>query len=148
MNKKSIRFRAAALIRVGGKLLVHAVENSDDGKTWYIPPGGGIRYGESSLQALERELREELGWEMSRATFIGSFENFHSINGLEEHEISFVYGASIANASNLELGERDIEEEDGHRKTFEWVDLESVGSPESLLYPEGLLRKMEVTPSP
>lgn len=42
----------------------------------YQLPGGGIDPGESPLQALHREVREELGWSIARPRRLGAHRRF------------------------------------------------------------------------
>ena len=48
---------ANAIITCGGKLLLEKRRDSD---TWGLP-GGGVKKQETELQAIVREIREELG---------------------------------------------------------------------------------------
>ncbi len=143
MKANSIRFRAAALFMYQGKILVHGEENRTSGEIWYVPPGGGVQYGESSLEALKREIKEELGWSIQNEKLIGAFESFHVINEIEEHEISFVYFAIPKDASVLQTNQFNISEDNGTEKVFTWENITDLAKPGSLLYPRGLLEKIE-----
>lgn len=142
MSEGRIRFRAAAVFLIKNHILVHEVSNRDDGRKWFIPPGGGIHHGETSRAALVREIREELGWEIDDIESLGAFESLHSINGNEEHEVSFVYRATVPRSeAGLDLAS-GIREADETGKIFRWVALPRLNQPTSLLYPHGLLDKI------
>jgi 8-oxo-dGTP diphosphatase len=59
-NKKEPRIVVAAIIRNGNKLLL-TKEALEDGKEYWIFPGGGIKFGETLEAAVKREIKEELG---------------------------------------------------------------------------------------
>jgi 8-oxo-dGTP pyrophosphatase MutT (NUDIX family) len=126
-----------------GNILVHESENRNIGEIWFVPPGGGVEYGESSLDALKREIMEELGWNIKDEKLIGSFESFHVINDIEEHEISFVYFAKPVNESVFDSREFLISEDNGMKKVFTWKRFADLASPGSLLYPKGLFKKIK-----
>ena len=49
-----------AVILKDGKVLL--ILNSDDTGNFYLLPGGGQKFGETLLQAMQREVMEETGW--------------------------------------------------------------------------------------
>lgn len=53
------RIRVAALLRWNGRILLCRQEKL--GKSYWLLPGGGVEGGETLVQALHRELIEELG---------------------------------------------------------------------------------------
>ncbi len=53
------RIRVAALLRWNGRILLCRQEKP--GRSYWLLPGGGVEGGETLVQALHRELSEELG---------------------------------------------------------------------------------------
>lgn len=57
--RKKIRIRAAAIIITDGRILL--VAHKKNGRVYWLLPGGGVEYGESMVEALHREVKEEIG---------------------------------------------------------------------------------------
>jgi 8-oxo-dGTP pyrophosphatase MutT (NUDIX family) len=53
------RIRVSAILRWHGRILL--ARHEKPGKEYWLLPGGGVKAGESLVQALVRELREEIG---------------------------------------------------------------------------------------
>ena len=53
------RIRVSAILSWGGRLLL--CRHEKPGKEYWLLPGGGVNSGESLVDALHRELREEVG---------------------------------------------------------------------------------------
>ncbi|MBC7163385.1 MAG: NUDIX hydrolase [Roseovarius sp.] len=75
--KRDIRYRPrpgvyAILVRGGRILVTHQAEPVPE----YQLPGGGVDPGETPLQALHREVREETGWRIARPRRLGAFRRF------------------------------------------------------------------------
>lgn len=85
-----IRVVALCVFQNNGKLLVEEINHPDLG-SYYRPIGGTVEYGEKSNVAIHRELKEELGVEVSNLILIGVLENIFQINGQVGHEIDFIY---------------------------------------------------------
>ena len=64
-----IRIRVNALLYTSDSILL--VKHIDVGKrkVLWAPPGGGVNFGETSLEALKREVREETGLIIRQAKF-------------------------------------------------------------------------------
>lgn len=56
-------------------------------------PGGRVKIGETSLQAITREAKEEMNFNLDtkKARFLKVLENFFNIDGKDFHEIYFLY---------------------------------------------------------
>src|ERR687886_1837873 len=55
------RIRVSAVLRRGGQILL--IRHEKVGKEVWLLPGGGVNAGESIVDALQRELREEVGFD-------------------------------------------------------------------------------------
>lgn len=72
---KTYRLRAGAyaILPLKDRFLMVAQVNDD---VEFMLPGGGIDPGESPLQALHREVIEELGWRIAAPRRLGAFRRF------------------------------------------------------------------------
>jgi 8-oxo-dGTP pyrophosphatase MutT (NUDIX family) len=128
----------AALLRPGdGALLVFRGYDPRKEQTFYRPLGGGIEFGESSQQALQRELMEELGVAVHPVRNLGTLESIFEFNGVAGHEIAIIWQVEFDDATHYQpetLTYREGATED----VAVWVHparLQATGTP---LYPVGL----------
>ncbi len=132
-----VRVKAICLFRHGGLLL--AIDDYDPTKRqrFWVPVGGRVEFGESSRQAIIREIREELGAEITGLELLGVLENLFTFDGGPGHEIIFVYDARFIDSATYESG--PLTGVEGEREfTAHWIDPAAPdhGQP---LYPDGLL---------
>ena len=80
-------YRVAGVCIHEGHVLLHRVESMD----FWIMPGGRAELYESSRDALLREMREELGLEVTIDRLLWFVENFFSEDGRRWHELAFYY---------------------------------------------------------
>jgi 8-oxo-dGTP pyrophosphatase MutT (NUDIX family) len=109
-------------------------------QAFYRPLGGGIEFGERAAETLHRELREEIGAEITALRYLGALENIFTFDGQQGHEIVLVYDGAFVDRS---LYERErIEGEDGLPFVAAWKSLDEFGPGRPPLYPDGLVEML------
>ena len=114
------KYRVSAIIETTNKVLIEKY-NTDK----YCLPGGYVSLGETSEEALIREIQEELDFTVDNCKYIGTIENFF-INRKQErtHEIDMYYIIKLDNSDidkiNLEKCEQDHNSIIYHH--LEWID--------------------------
>lgn len=121
--------RVAAVIVHNNKLLAQKNVKTNE----YYLPGGRINYGESSEEAIKREIREELGVTVTDYSSLWINECFFVDSGTRFHEVGIYY---LVNLENTEFNHYEpvFELTEGSRvNTYEWLDIESIDT--KALYP-------------
>jgi ADP-ribose pyrophosphatase YjhB (NUDIX family) len=132
-----IRCVAHAVIRHGDNLLVTC------GGDWYRCVGGGIEPDERSEYAVRREVREELGVELSRVDRLGVLENIFDFAGARQHQIAFAFDCDVADASFYARDSYDVVEAGAAIEQAFWVPLADFTSGAKRLVPDGLLELIQ-----
>lgn len=137
MSQGRIRAVALCVFHHQGRILVNQAYDPVKEQHYYRPLGGGIEFGESSVQAVAREIREELGLEVLEPRLLGALENLFTYAGRPGHEIVMVYDGRFADAETYLRTELPGNESDGQPFTAVWRGIADFdeGTP---LYPNGL----------
>jgi len=133
-----IRVLALGLIKKGDHVFISQGYDPVKQKTFYRAMGGGVDFGETSLEALEREFQEEIQAKLTNISYLGCLENLFTFNGKQGHELLQVYQCDFADAKFYEL-ESLVFAEGKRQKTALWVDIALFKSGELLLVPEPFL---------
>jgi len=139
-----IRPLAICLFRYNGKILVS--EEHDPGKceTFYRPLGGGIEFGEHSVETIRRELIEEIGAEVKDLVYLGTLENIFTFNGEPGHEIVQVYDGALVESGLYGQAVISGHEADVNQSMkVIWKSLDEFGPGKDILYPTGLLEMLD-----
>lgn len=104
IKKYKFKFRVAGVFFYKGKLLVSTDDNSDN----YYLPGGRVKIAESSRQALDRELEEELGIKCSivRPLYLVESGHFNEVNYYVQ-ELSLFYLIDVDDPKKIRFLKRD-----------------------------------------
>ncbi|TCP55660.1 ribosomal protein L11 methyltransferase [Tumebacillus sp. BK434] len=135
---------ALGIVEQQGKILVEKIvgKHMYGEGVYYRPPGGGIEFGEHSEQAVVRELREELGVEVTPAEFLGFLENIFRVEGSMGHEIVALYRVRLADETQYEQDVFVLTDGDSQNEAV-WVPLADFASGDKLLMPSGLLERIK-----
>lgn len=115
-----IRLRAAAVITRAGQVLLHRAE----GDAFWALPGGGVEPGESTAQALVREMFEELGVAVVPGPLACVVENFFAYGGVDYHEMGLYLRAQPQPGSLLDQSPGPYAGVEGQRRLeFAWFAL-------------------------
>ena len=139
MEGARIRPLAICVFLREGSILVFEGYDPVKRQVFYRPLGGGIEFGEHSRDAVVREIREELGREITNLRSLGILENIFTYNGQTGHEIVVVYDGAFVDRSIYEQAQLTAWEDNGESFTAMWKPLQGFMSGQAPLYPDGLL---------
>ena len=115
-----LNVRAGIMIIKDNKLLLHKNDNRDN----YCLPGGGIKFLESSEEAIKREIKEETGLDIKVDEFVSTIENLFEHDGIKFHEIYFIYKGSFVEDIDTD---KIIINKEGKPIKYGFVDIDKIG---------------------
>ena len=131
-----IRVIAIGIFTRGTELLVFQGYDNVKGSFYYRPLGGGVEPGERAAAALRREIREELGEEITDIRLLNVVENLFTVDERAGHEIAFVFHARFADPAVYAQETFIAHEDNGDRLTVIWRGLDSFDAQHRLVPPE------------
>lgn len=133
-EKNNYRFnaRASAIIlnKKKDKILLFKVE---DGRDYFLLPGGRIELYEDSLTAIKREVMEELGYDID-FILCSIQENFVIKENVKIMQYSFCYKGIYKGSINTDR----FVCKDNNNQYFYWVDIEQLNNYK--VYPESTIK--------
>jgi len=158
-----IRTTCLCLLQRGGYYLLQETQLASSGRIMYRPIGGTMEPGESSLQTVIREVREEIGADLIDPQLLYIIENHYEVpiheaaeqshetagdndtraasgdNLIKANELCFIYTAEVADESLYEQS-RIIGTEGEQTYTAVWKSLQEIQDVASaFLVPSNLL---------
>lgn len=83
------RISARALVIQQNAVLV--TEYEDEAGVWYTLPGGGQQHGEDLVSCVQREMLEEIGWEVT----VGKIRFVRELINEEGHSVSIIFECQV-----------------------------------------------------
>lgn len=118
------KFRASGLIIKNNKVLVVEMDNNG----YYCLPGGYVEIGETTEEAVVRELKEEIGKDVRILGYLGMVENYFTTKSLRRmHEVSCYYLMELVEDVPTEDFSL-IENDKGYivKLDFKWIDISEI----------------------
>lgn len=117
-NRFNARSSAIILNKDKSKVLLFRVE---DGRDYFLLPGGRIEFNEDSLTAIKREIKEELNYDMD-FKLCSIQENFVTKNDMRITQYCFCYKGIYEG----EINEDRFVCRDNENQYFYWVDIDNI----------------------
>lgn len=126
------KLKSMAIIRHTDRILATPGVDTQTGQKFYRLLGGHVEMGETTAQALIRELREELGISAALSPApVAWIENIFTYNGEVGHEVIALYHATLA-SDDLHETYPILDVPDLHA---EWVNIPAILSGATVIYP-------------
>lgn len=115
-----IEVKAFCLIEDGDRWLVQEFFHPETHERYVRFLGGAIEKSEYARDTAIREVREELGCELTNVEFLTVVEHIFPFRGDERHQVIFIFRGQITDPRILQATEIPIEEF-GHRSRAFWM---------------------------
>lgn len=120
------KFRVCGILEHDGKYLAVKMNNNN----FFCLPGGHVELGEDTETAVQREMREELGYEVKIKKLVSVNQNFFvGVDGRQFHEIGYYYIVNAINEKNINASDYTREELDKGKiqhLEFKWFTKEEL----------------------
>ena len=130
-----IRVIVLGLIRAGDRIFVSEGCDPVKQETFYRALGGGVEFGERSIDALQREFQEEIKAELTNIKYLACLENIFVFNGKTGHELIQLYQCDFVDRKFYEFESLDFADGDGEHTAL-WMPIEHFRSGELRLVPD------------
>ena len=122
IDNVKFNYRAGLLIEKGNKVLVECNPAID----FVTLPGGRVQTLESSMDALKREIKEEMNidFDSERIKMRALIENFFEMDEKKYHELYFLYKLKIT-SKDTEF-KKDMKNIDSKASYYKWVKKEDL----------------------
>ncbi|MEL6131770.1 MAG: NUDIX domain-containing protein [Bacteroidota bacterium] len=136
----SIRPVVLCIFQHKDKILVkHVSRDPSTALPVYMPPGGGLIFGEYSWESIRIEIKKELGEEIKNLSFLGASEQVTHDQQVPKHEIVFLFKGELANEDAYH---QDIfwgKDDTGQPLRAVWKPISFFKRNKGILYPDLIL---------
>jgi len=134
-----LRIRVCGLLVEANSILLTQIHSPITGALIWIPPGGGLEYGETMVACLKREFMEETDLQIE----VGNLLHINELIDLPFHALEYYFEVKRISGKPI-LGE-DPELQDNQQllQDLRWINLEKLSEIQFVPVPAGLLEKLQ-----
>lgn len=136
--QRKVMVKAICLFQQEDYIFVSKSYDKVENDYFYRPIGGTTEFGEYTKDTIAREIREELNVEITNVKLEKIIENIFKCDGIEGHEIVFLYKGDFEENKYYEIKEHEIIESNGERIPALWIKIEEFTQGRLRLVPEKL----------
>ena len=114
--------RTVGILVRGGKLLVQRDREGSE----YALPGGHVKIGETTMDGLVREYKEETGADIKVEKLLWTEECFWEWNGTQTHNIAFYYLVKLCDGSDIPDTGEFVPHKDNCNVILGWMPIEKL----------------------
>lgn len=122
--------RTVGVLIRDGKLLVQRDRDGNE----YALPGGHVKIGETTVDGLVREIKEETGADIQVEKLLWTEECFWEWNGTQAHNIAFYYLIELADSSAIPDTGEFVSQKDNCHVILGWMPVEKLA--DVTIYPD------------
>ncbi len=124
-DEGNFKFRVVGLLKRGDKYLIQKIADNK----FFCLPGGHVELGETTAEAIVREMGEELGFEVKVDKLIVVLENiFKTMAGKPFNELGYYFLLSSDVAPTKDWERVEIDKGVPKKLVFKWVTSEELDS--------------------
>ncbi|MBT9316152.1 NUDIX hydrolase [Leptothoe spongobia] len=136
MGKPRIRPIALGLIKHQGHVFVSKGYDTIKDQAFYRFLGGGIDFGETSIDALKREFQEEIQAELTNIEYLTCLDNIFICGGKPGHELIQLFRCDFVESCFYRLDHAYPLIEGKETKEAIWISIDQVRSGQLNLVPQ------------
>lgn len=122
--------RTVGILVRDGKLLIQRDRDGNE----YALPGGHVKIGETTMDGLIREYKEETGADINVERLLWTEECFWKWNGKQAHNIAFYYQIELCDGSDIPDTGGFVSHKDNSHVVLGWMPVEKLG--DVTIYPD------------
>ena len=112
----------------------------DKGGNEYALPGGHVKIGESTVDGLIREYKEETGADIKCRRLLWTEECFWNWSGRDAHNIAFYYLIDLCENSDIPIGDEFVSHKDNCNVLIGWMPIKNLEN--IIIYPDFIKKEI------